>query len=260
MDTTMARILTWPRRRMLRAAVWMRWAYRDALHAFEPSSGVLTCLACGGSFPRAEMRQLVSHCAFGGGRLVRHECPSCGAIFGPQKVLMLSPEQLEEDYRRTYAWYEEGDTTEYELKAFNCLGPRMDGFYLNYGAGRWSRMLSLARQMGYNIIGYEPFVASDSPYVISSAEELNTRRFDGIMSNNLIEHLTDPAGTLSFMRSLLAEGGVMAHSTACYEYSYEYSRFHVIFFTGKALDAVCRRSRLTWTATDDPNVRVFRPI
>ena len=191
---------------------------------------------------------------------MRHECPSCGAIFGPQKVLRLSPEQIEEDYRRTYAWYEEGDATESELKAFKCLGPRMDGHYLNYGAGRWSRMLSLARQMGYDIIGYDPFVASESPYVVSSAEELKRRRFDGIMSNNLIEHLTDPVGSFSFMRSLLADDGVMAHCTPCYEYSYEFSRFHVIFFTGKALDAVCRRSGLVWTPTADPMVRLFRPI
>jgi SAM-dependent methyltransferase len=206
------------------------------------------------------MRQLVSHCAFGGGRLVRHECPSCGAIFGPQKVLRLSPEQLEADYRLTYAWYEEGDTTEDELKAFQFLGPRMDGLYLNYGAGRCSRMLTLARKMGYNIIGYEPFVASEEPHVVSLAEELKMRRFDGIISNNLTEHLTDPVGTFSFMRSLLAEGGVMAHSTPCCEYSYEQSRFHVIFFTGKALDAVCRRSGLAWTPAADPNVRLFRSI
>jgi len=35
------------------------------------------------------------------------------------------------------------------------------------------------------------------------------------------------------MRDLLQPGGKMAHATPCFEYLYEYTRFHLFFFLGR---------------------------
>ena len=42
--------------------------------------------------------------------------------------------------------------------------------------------------------------------------------------------------------SLLKDNScVMVHSTPCYEYLYEYARFHLIFFTGCSLYKLCEQ-------------------
>jgi len=52
-------------------------------------------------------------------------------------------------------------------------------------------------------------------------------RFDGIFSNNVLEHFRHPVQELQRMERLLHEGGSMAHATPCFEYLYEYTRFHL---------------------------------
>jgi SAM-dependent methyltransferase len=197
---------------------------------------------------------------FGGGKLVRYRCTNCEAIFGPLKMLKLSAAELAADYRLHYSCFDEGTTTEAEMEAFQALAPLQGGCYLNYGSGRWSDSIRQARALGFDVYGFEPYAPPADRYVISSLEALQELRFDGIMSHNLLEHLPDPAAAMTLMRSLLKPGGMMAHSTACYEYRFEVSRFHLVFFTGKAVDAVCCRSRLDWSATANPSIRLFRPI
>lgn len=36
----------------------------------------------------------------------------------------------------------------------------------------------------------------------------------------------------------------MIHSTPCYQYLYEYTRFHLFFFTGKSLEIICNQLNL----------------
>ena len=42
------------------------------------------------------------------------------------------------------------------------------------------------------------------------------------------------------MADLLKQGGCMVHGSGCYEYAFEYTRFHLTFFTGKSLDFLGR--------------------
>jgi hypothetical protein len=81
------------------------------------------------------------------------------------------------------------------------------------------------------------------------------RRYDGIMTNNLIEHLTDPVDAFRLFRSLLSGPySLMAHSTPCYEYSFEYTRFHLFFFTGSSIDVLCKKCGLNVeTVERDPD-------
>lgn len=182
--------------------------------------------------PSYEIAEKVrSYCIFGGGELVRFKCSNCELIFGPLKVLELTPAQLSSEYEWHYKCYAEGDSTESEIRAFQSLAPIKGKKYLNYGAGGWSKSISVLSDQGWQVMGYEPHLSpnANSP-IITSESELKLHQFDGIFSNNLIEHLQDPVASLNRMREQLSPDGQMAHATPCYDYLYEYTRFHLFFF------------------------------
>src|SRR5690242_10884695 len=92
------------------------WDAHDRLYERVPPTVPPPCLACDTSPSTVPFRERVDVCAFGGGRLVRLECPSCGCVFGPIKYLETPPALIEADYRLLYASYSEGDSTEHELR------------------------------------------------------------------------------------------------------------------------------------------------
>lgn len=151
-------------------------------------------------------------------------------------MFQLSSAELTQDYEWHYSIYEEGDSTEQELRAFHSLHPSREGTYLNYGAGAWSRSVQRLRDEGWNVFAFEPHGSASTAanYVISSRSVLSAMKFDGLFSNNVLEHFRQPISELSFMRSLLKPGGRMAHATPCFEYRYEYTRFHLFFFLGRS--------------------------
>jgi hypothetical protein len=81
--------------------------------------------------------------------------------------------------------------------------------------------------------------------VISSSVELQKIRFDGVFSNNVLEHLRYPVEELSFMREIIKQGGRMSHATPCFEYLYEYTRFHLFFYLGRSRSLLAERANLT---------------
>lgn len=247
-------------RRVRRLRIRYVWFMRDWRQSRKESAGIVECPICHNRKATELFKKLVSRCIFGGGALQRYECPNCGVIFGPQKMLSLSPQELDRDYRAHYSCYSEGDTNEAVLDTFRHLNPSLGCRYLNYGCGQWSKPLRQIRSQGYDIVGFDPYVADpDDPSQITDVRELAGMRFDGIMSHNLLEHLVDPRSSLAFMSSLLAENGVMAHSTECFEYRHEYSRFHLFFFTGRSLDVLSKNSGLLCTAAPTKYIRIFKP-
>ena len=47
------------------------------------------------------------------------------------------------------------------------------------------------------------------------------------------------------MKSLLKDGdSFLEHSTSCFEYRQEFTRFHLFFFTGDSLEYLCRKCGL----------------
>ena len=156
----------------------------------------------------------------------------------------ISTEDFNNDYEQHYMVYSEGDTTEDEIATFFHLKPQIGKKYLNYGCGgSWSKSIETLRNQGYDIYGYEPYAAtSDYDYIITDRKELVKHRFDGIMTNNLIEHLKSPVDELMFMKGLLLDkDSLMAHSTGCFEYLYPYTRFHVCFPTGNSAQVLFGR-------------------
>lgn len=225
-----------------------KWLLVD--HLIEKNIGALhssiRCPLCSYDGERGRFKEYVSECIFGGGKLLRLQCPDCDVIFGSEKIMSLSDELLSSEYELHYQVYEEGDSTENEIRAFHSLKPIRAGVYLNYGAGNWSKSVESLREDGWNIYSYEPHDSArgNLDYCISSFEELSSLKFDGIFTNNVIEHFKDPIGELRLIKSVLKPGGRVAHVTPCYEYLYEYTRFHLFFFLGRSVDVLAELSGL----------------
>ncbi len=224
-----------------------KWQVLDAVDDLRFKGCDITCQICGHKEKRENLRKLVSQCRFNGGRLERYECPVCGVIFGPLKFLYLNDSEIADEYNCLYMFFSEADNTQNEIRTFHSLKPKKDGIYLNYGCGNWSKSVEQLRKQGWNVYGYEPFVQvpGAGSYILKDAGQLQKMRFDGLFTNNLIEHLKYPVETFQQFKKLLKnESSTMAHSTPCYRYCYEYTRFHLHFFTGRSIDYLCARTGL----------------
>ncbi len=248
----------------------VKWKQIDQLER-QDKDDIAICGICGSEAPVSQLETLVSRCIFAGGNLIRYRCPVCGAIFGPLKMSRLDQEEFDDDYTVHYTGYHEGDSTPAELYTFELLNPRKDGIYLNYGCGSWSSTMEILRQRGYQVYGYEPYaVNAGAPWLITDRQALSGMRFDGIFTNNMFEHLRDPVAELCFMKTLLASGEArMAHTTPCYHYLYEYTRFHLFFFTGRSVDVLCEKAGLRVVSSidgaeekglQDFHCKIFEPI
>ena len=227
---------------LIKNEIRCRWQIVDALDSLLfPPRTMARCPICRHSDKRSNYETKVSECIFGGGRLERYICPECGCIFGPLKMMALSQEQLGEEYRQSYSVYRESDCTFLEKPTFEALSPVKEGVYLNYGAGAWNKTTIELRKAGWQVFDYEPYAPVEGrEWVIRSRDQLAGMKFDGIFSNDVLEHFRDPTAALLDMKSLLKPNAKMAHTTGCYEYEYAYTRFHFVFFTGKSLDVLSR--------------------
>ena len=148
---------------IIKHQITSRWSLYDHLtNLFEGDYPIKIrcCPICNFKGNSNSFVEYISHCIFGGGKLTRYQCPECDAIFGPDKMLTLSPEMLSEEYTWHYRVFSEGDSTELEKKAFYAMNPNPEGLYLNWGSGTWSNTLQQLRAEGWNIYGYEPHSSS----------------------------------------------------------------------------------------------------
>jgi SAM-dependent methyltransferase len=230
---------------LVKNQIRVQWRLLDGVAAAVPPPASLHCDICGFAGGASVFRVLESQCMFGGGRLVRHECPACDSIFGPHKMMALKPEELSQEYEMHYRVYPEGDSTPEEIRAFHALAPDRGKRYLNFGAGAWSRSVDELRAQGWEVYAYEPHAAATrGEHVIRSEAHLTSISFDGIFSNNVLEHFRDPVAELRKMRTLLRPGGRMSHATPCFAYLYEFTRFHLFFFPGRSLSALAAAAGL----------------
>lgn len=233
-------------RDLLRHQISSRWSIIDAGSRRHATRMDLQCPLCDFQGDTDKFSSFITNCIFEGGELLRHQCPECDLIFGDQKMLDLSEAELTTDYEWHYKAFSEADATAHEVRAFHAMKPNKDGFYLNWGAGAWSNSIEVLRQDGWNVYGYEPHLSAlnDNPYIISSKKQLLELRFDGIFSNNVLEHLRYPVRDLSLMSELLKPRGRMSHATSCFDYLYEYTRFHLFFFLGRSRSILARKANL----------------
>ncbi len=231
----------------VRGRIASQWRVIDHVERLLPSPLTLACELCGAVHATSAYKAMESHCVFGGGRLLRHQCPDCDAVFGPSKMMVLSAAELSQDYAVHYSVYQEGDSTDLEVRTFHALNPNKEGVYLNYGAGGWSKSVQLLREQGWNVMAYEPHhsgATANEPYVISSERDLDAIEFDGIFSNNVLEHFRHPLTEMRSMAKHLKPGGKMSHTTPCFEYRYEFTRFHLFFYLGRSRQVLAEQAGL----------------
>jgi len=222
---------------IVRYLIKSHWALLDKLYDISECQTPTRCRLCAFEGQQSDFKPYTSHCIFLGGLLIRHQCPNCEVIFGPSKMLDLDDEMIDMDYRLHYRIFSEGDSTDKIIRAFNLLRPTRDGIYLDYGCGVANPIaLQILRADGYRIIGYEPSLDSSSDFVFKSMEEMSRYKFNGILTHNVLEHLFHPIDTTKQLCGMLVDDGLLVHATPCFDYLYEYTRFHVFFFVGKSLD------------------------
>ena len=201
----------------------------------------LACIVCGRSGLRSNFRVLIDRCMFGGGILERYECPACDAVFGPQKYLDLSDEFVGRDHAILYSRYTEADSTDNEIRTFRSLNPKAGRTYLNWGCGAWSKAIPQLRSEGFDIWGFETNAPISAPYIVTGRDQISAK-FDGVFSNNVIEHFRNPQRQFKEFHDLLKPCGVMAHSSPCYKYAYAFTRFHTLFLLGRSADVLAERT------------------
>lgn len=203
----------------------------------------LTCIICGHTAGRDGYEIREDRCYFGGGRLERYVCPDCDCVFGPQKYLDLDEAFVGRDYKVLYSRYSEGDSTENELRAFRSLNAEKGGRYLDWGAGGgWNRTLQTLKAEDWDVIAHEP--NADGAVADSGAPVWDgvTGGFDGIFSNNVIEHFRDPVTQFRSFHELLKPGAKMAHASPCYDYAFAFTRFHSVFLLGRSPFVLAERT------------------
>jgi SAM-dependent methyltransferase len=219
------------------------WHAVDLIYEQTLPGRVIGCPVCGHHARREDYQRTHAECRFGGGTLERYACPRCDLVFGPMKMLDLSDAMLAADYRLLYDTYAETDSLESEIRAFRSTAPMHGGTFLNWGCGAWSETIDTLRGEGWDVWGYEPSVPSSSPFVVQHQGQISAE-FDGIFSNNVIEHFRDPVAEFRAMASHLRHGGFMTHATPCYQLRYSDTRFHTAFFLGRSVDVLAERAGL----------------
>jgi SAM-dependent methyltransferase len=152
------------------------------------------------------------------------------------------------DYQLLYSVYSEAPSTEAEIRTFHSLFPIRQATYLNWGCGAWSKTIDVLRRDGWDVWGFEPSASVSGQHVAKSRAELSTL-FDGIFSNNVIEHFRDPVAQFREFHSRLKEGGKMAHSSPCFEYAYSFTRFHSLFLLGRSPYVLAKKTGFRVTDT-----------
>jgi len=208
----------------------------------EVQSNMIICPICKSEHDEIKLKKLESDdCIFPpieniSQHIIRYQCSVCDVIFGSEEMLSLDKNKLIKAYQDIYAsGYRENDATDFELSLLHLLQPNKSGIYINWGAGT-SRTSIKAKDEGYSLLSYDPGMPDTFGYV--TREQLTNVMVDGIISNNVLDHLQDPINELLFMKSLLKPACSMIHASDGFQYAVHYIKNHLFFFIGKSVQFI----------------------
>jgi len=207
-----------------------------------PLPDSFSCRCCGATNVLAAADQISAACVFSGLALTRFRCGSCGVIFGPIPLVTCHAKELAALYELLYSFYAEGFSQPYQEKTFYLLNPSRRGRYLNYACGDWSVGIEHLTSLGWNVTGFEPFQTVHSASIVTDRARLHGEGYDGLYTHNFLEHVQDPMQFLRECSELIAPGGKMAHSSACFDYVFEVSPFHLFFYCGDSVRHLAHRT------------------
>jgi len=207
-----------------------------------PEAETYICQCCGVVNDLAHTKRVNSACLFSQLELKRFACSGCGGIFGPIQLIQCQSDELGRLYECLYKFFREGFSQPYQEKTFYLMNPSRRQEFLNYACGDWTEGCERLRSLGWHVWGYEPFQPVDSEAIVSDRNLLMSKQYDGLMTHNFIEHVQDPHAFFCECHSLIKPGGKMAHSSACYDYVYDVSPFHLFFYCGTSVERLAERT------------------
>ena len=133
------------------------------------------------------------------------------------------------------------------------------GRVLDFGCGPEPVLAWLLERRGHAVDHYDLFFHPDGSYL--------TRQYDAITLTEVLEHLTDPLGTLRALSQRLAPGGILSIMTLFHpnepakfaDWWYRRDPAHVSFYTVKTLGELSRVLGMTVLFADAKNVVVLGP-
>jgi hypothetical protein len=223
----------------------------------QPIMDNLTCYICNYQNKITEYKQYIANDIFNAGELIRYQCPICETIFGDLRFLQLPHEEISRDYEDVYSYYNEGDATDLILQVFADIPffYNKSFSYLDYACGKWNRLVSILKNQGYNIDGYDKYVNNNS-YIINTL--ISDKKYDIIYNNNYIEHLIDPIQEIKNITNLLNDNGILVCITECFKYCIEFTHYHTFFFNDKSLLVICDKLDLELIYSKDYSFTMVR--
>ena len=104
----------------------------------------------------------------------------------------------------------------------------------------------ILRSQGRCIFAYVPHdnKVSNYDHEIKSKADLLKIKFDGVLSNNVLEHIRHPLAELDFIKNILKLDVLTTHVISFFEYAYEYKRFRLFFYLGRSRELLAKKLNL----------------
>lgn len=168
------------------------------------------------------------------------ECNECSLVFMNQDSLLEAPVE-----RSRYEFHKNDKRTPgYEKFLRELISPITErvlktSLGLDYGSGPYPMMAELFKEDGYQINVYDPYFANDKSVL--------EKQYDFITCCEVAEHFYDPNGEFKKLYHMLRNQGILGMSTGILYENIDFSKWyyksddtHVVFYTPKAIDWICK--------------------
>jgi len=228
-----------------------RWKLKPFSSLNIPSN--LTCPLCQKTNNIETFKRFESYDLFQMDKIVRFQCAECDLIFGDLRVLSLSQDELIQDYKDTYSYFNEGTTDIWFINLFtDILKFPKNKKILDYGSGSTLKYHNVLNNQGFNIDVYDKFLFSYN---------LEKNYYDIVFSHNVIEHLINPVDDVNEMLNYLKHDGILVISSPCWNYCYEFTHFHTFFFVNRSVEILISKLNLLLLdniETNDTIIKIFK--
>lgn len=183
------------------------------------------CFVCGADRSAEAFRPDVGKWGYPG-EFVLRRCAVCGLVFNSPR---LSPMALADLYGRNYYFFDRRPAAELDrivgayLRTVALLPERRAGTLLEVGSAK-GYMLALLRGLGWRVTGVElaeeaaafarrVFGVEVFTGTLELFRQVEDRRFDVVLAQDLLEHVPDPGAFLLGLRECLDPGGRLVIDT-----------------------------------------------
>jgi hypothetical protein len=198
----------------------------------------VTCIVCNHTQEKVEVIRAKGK-IFTSNDVIRVKCENCSSIFGP--ISIIKTENLEYYYKLAYSFFKEGDTSGMQRDVLLALKPTKSGKYLNYACGIvWGTHLQrLIDTYNFDIYGYDFTIKDPTDRLLNKLDD--SMVFDGLGSNNYIEHIQKPYDQFREWNRMLKIGATMVHQ-GCFAYDIGFTPFHILYLSEKGLKIICEKT------------------